>query len=144
MKGTDVDKFLNDMFVGKAKTYIRCTNVDYTSERVEDYWDIQLNVRGMKNLDDSFKDYVRVEMMDGENKYSAEGYGLQDAEKGIIFKSFPDVLHLHLKRFEYDFATYSLQKVNDHFEFPEVFDASPYLSEDAEGRDANWEYVLTG
>ncbi|KAI5816954.1 hypothetical protein BZA77DRAFT_46183 [Pyronema omphalodes] len=144
MKGTDVEKFLNDMFVGKAKTYIRCTNVDYTSERIEDYWDIQLNVRGMKNLDDSFKDYIRVEMMDGENKYSAEGHGLQDAEKGIIFESFPDVLHLHLKRFEYDFATYSLQKVNDHFEFPEVFDASHYLSDDAEGRDDNWEYVLTG
>ena len=43
----------------------------------------------MKNLHDSFKDYIQVETLDGENKYQAEGYGLQDAKKGIIFQSFP-------------------------------------------------------
>ena len=56
----------------------------------------------MKNLYESFKDYIQVETLDGENKYQAEGHGLQDAKKGIIFQSFPPVLHLQLKRFEYD------------------------------------------
>ena len=55
-------------------------------------------------MEDSFKDYVQVEKMEGENKYSAEGHGLQDASKGISFISFPPVLHLQLKRFEYDIA----------------------------------------
>ena len=50
----------------------------------------------MKNLYESFKDYVAVEMLDGENKYQAEGFGLQDAKKGIIFESFPPCLHLQL------------------------------------------------
>lgn len=76
-----------------------------------DITDIQLNVKGMKNLYESFKDYVSVETLDGENKYQAEGYGLQDAKKGIIFQSFPPVLHLQLKRFEYDMQRDTMVKV---------------------------------
>lgn len=111
MKGTEAENSLTKMFVGKTKTYIKCINVDYSSERIEDFWDIQLNVRGFKNLDESFKDYIAVETMDGENKYFAEGHDLQDARKGVIFESFPEVLHLHLKRFEYDFNTMQMHKV---------------------------------
>lgn len=74
--------------------------------------DIQLNVKGMKNLRDSFRDYVAVETLDGDNKYMAEGYGLQDAKKGIIFQSFPPVLHLQLKRFEYDIQRDAMVKVH--------------------------------
>jgi ubiquitin carboxyl-terminal hydrolase 7 len=132
MKGTEAENALASMFVGKTKTYISCINVDYESSRIEDYWDLQLNVRGCKNLDESFKDYIQVETMDGENKYFAEGYGLQDAKKGVIFESFPSVLHLQLKRFEYDLETFAMTKVNDRHEFPEVFDAAPYLSENAD------------
>jgi len=61
--------------------------------------DIQLNVKGLKTLEDSFKDYIQVETMDGDNKYMAEGYGLQDARKGVIFEKLPPVLHLQLKRY---------------------------------------------
>ena len=78
----------------------------------------------MKNLYDSFRDYVAVEMLDGENKYQAEGYGLQDAKKGIIFQSFPPVLHLQLKRFEYDVQRDAMVKVS--------------LVSDASHTAANW------
>ena len=77
--------------------------------------DIQLNVKGMKNLYESFKDYVAVETLDGDNKYMAEGYGLQDAKKGIIFQHFPPVLHLQLKRFEYDIQRDAMVKVHAKF-----------------------------
>ncbi|KAF1918723.1 hypothetical protein BDU57DRAFT_511450 [Ampelomyces quisqualis] len=143
MKGTQAEGALTNMFVGKMKTYISCINVDFESSRIEDFWDIQLNVSGNKNLDDSFKDYIQVETMDGENKYFAEGFGLQDAKKGVIFESFPPVLHLQLKRFEYDFQRDAMMKVNDRYEFPEVWDASPYLSEGAD-RSESWIYHLHG
>lgn len=42
----------------------------------------------------------------------AEGYGLQDAQKGVIFKAFPPVLHLQLRRFEYDVEKDALVKVS--------------------------------
>lgn len=143
MKGTEAENSLSDMFVGKVKTYLSCINVDYESSRLDVFWDVQLNVRGLKNLDESFKDYIQVEIMDGENKYFAEGFGLQDAKKGDIFESFPSVLHLQLKRFEYDIDRDAMMKINDRYEFPEVWDASPYLSEDAD-RSEPWIYHLHG
>jgi len=63
--------------------------------------DIRLEVRGMKTLYDSFRDYVAVATLDGENKYQAGGFGPQDAWKGITFQSFPQVLNLQLKRYEF-------------------------------------------
>lgn len=127
MKGTEAENALATMFVGKMKTYLKCINVEYESSRIEDFWDLQLNVSGCKSLDDSFRDYVQVETLEGENKYMAEDFGLQDAKKGVIFESFPNVLHLQLKRFEYDFNRDAMMKVNDRYEFPEIWDASPYL-----------------
>lgn len=123
--------------------------------------DIQLNVKGMKNLYESFKDYVAVETLDGDNKYMAEGYGLQDAKKGIIFESFPPVLHLQLKRFEYDIQRDAMVKVrvnsyashcisliicgqiNDRHEFPFEIDLDEFLDETAD-RSQPWVYKLHG
>jgi ubiquitin carboxyl-terminal hydrolase 7 len=65
----------------------------------------------MANLYESFKDYVAVETLEGDNKYQAEGLGLQDAKKGVIFQEFPPVLHLQLKRFEYDIQRDAMVKV---------------------------------
>jgi ubiquitin carboxyl-terminal hydrolase 7 len=69
----------------------------------------------MKNLRESFQDYVAEETLDGENKYQAEEFGLQDAKKGISFLSFPPVLHLQLKRFEYDAQRDAMVKVGSHY-----------------------------
>jgi ubiquitin carboxyl-terminal hydrolase 7 len=133
MKGTDAENVLPRLFCGKLRTYISCINVDYESRRVEDFWDVQLNVIGNKDIIESFKDYIQVETMDGENQYFAgDQYQLQDANKGVIFESFPDVLNLQLKRFQYDIERDAMMKINDRYEFPETFDVSPYLSDEAD------------
>lgn len=144
MKGTKAENVLPEMFSGKIKTYISCINVDYESSRIEDFWDIQLNVSGNKNLLESFQDYVQVEKMDGENQYFAgDEHKLQDANKGVIFTSFPDVLHLQLKRFEYDIQRDMMMKINDRYEFPDSFDAAPFLIEGADNSES-WTYQLHG
>ncbi|KFA48120.1 hypothetical protein S40293_09283 [Stachybotrys chartarum IBT 40293] len=144
MKGTTAENVLPQLFSGKIKTYISCINVDYESGPIEDFWDIQLTVSGKKNLLESFEDYVQVEKMDGENQYFAgDQYGLQDANKGVIFTSFPDVLHLQLKRFEYDIQRDMLMKINDRYEFPDVFDVSPFLVDTAD-KSEPWTYQLHG
>ncbi|KAI8066595.1 hypothetical protein BC940DRAFT_275132 [Gongronella butleri] len=143
MKGTPADGAIKHLFVGKMKSYIRCINVDFESSRSEDYYDIQLNVKGCPNLEASFKDYVAEEILDGDNKYMAEGHGLQDAKKGVIFESFPPVLHLQLKRFEYNIMTDRMVKINDRHEFPLTIDLEPFLSESAD-KSQSHEYVLHG
>ena len=132
MKGTAADGILTELFVGKMKSYIKCVDVDYESSRSEDFWDIQLNVKGCKDIRESFQTYIQEEIMDGENKYFAEGYGLQAAKKGVIFQSFPPVLHLQLKRFEYDFRRDVMVKINDRHEFPLEIDLTEFLAQDAD------------
>ncbi|XP_015785155.1 ubiquitin carboxyl-terminal hydrolase 7 [Tetranychus urticae] len=134
MKGTCVEGTIPKLFEGKMISFIRCKNVDFSSSRVEPFYDIQLNVKGKKNIKESFKDYISVELLDGENKYDAGEYGLQEAEKGIIFSSFPPVLHLHLLRFQYDPVTDTNIKINDRFEFYEKIDLSEYLQKDEDSQ----------
>jgi ubiquitin carboxyl-terminal hydrolase 7 len=144
MKGTEAENVLPNLFCGKVRTYISCINVAYESRRVEDFWDIQLNVSGNKDIEESFKDYVQVEVMNGENQYFAgDEFKLQDANKGVIFEKFPEVLHLQLKRFQYDVDRDAMMKINDRYEFPETFDASPYLAEENRGSEP-WIYQLHG
>lgn len=51
-----------------------------------------------------------MERLEGDNKYHAEQYALQDAKKGVLFIDFPPVLQLQLKRFEYDFMRDTMVK----------------------------------
>jgi ubiquitin carboxyl-terminal hydrolase 7 len=141
MKGTAADGAISRLFKGKMKSYIECINIDYNSNRIEEYYDIQLNVKGCRNLIDSFDEYIKVETLEGDNQYMAEGYGLQDARKGVIFESLPPVLQLQLKRFEYDMERDAMVKINDRFEFPERVDLSKYLSKDAD-RSIKYVYRL--
>jgi len=130
MKSTKVaqlQSLVSNLFMAKMKSYIRCTKVAFESARTEDYYDVQLKVKGISNLLDSFQDYCSVEDLEGENQYQAEGHGLQDAKKGIIFQSFPAVLHLQLRRFEYDMELDESVKVNDRFDFPERMNLDKFL-----------------
>lgn len=110
-------------------SYIKCKNVPYTSSRIETYYDIQLNIKGKLNIEESFKDYVATELLNGDNRYDAGEYGLQDAEKGVIFSSFPPILHLHLMRFQYDPITDNSIKFNDRFEFSDIIKLDKFLEQ---------------
>ena len=103
MKGTDCDGAISRIFQGKLRSFIRCLNIAYESVREEDFYDIQLDVKGCPDIYASFKQYVARELLDGENQYDAgESGGKQDAEKGVDFRSLPPVLTIHLKRFHFD------------------------------------------
>jgi len=47
---------------------------------------------GCRDVFASFDKYVEVERLEGNNKYHADQYGLQDAKKGVLFTDFPPVL----------------------------------------------------
>ncbi|KAM3282679.1 ubiquitin C-terminal hydrolase 12 [Capsicum chacoense] len=136
MKGTVVEGTIQQLFEGHHMNYIECINVDYRSNRKESFYDLQLDVKGCRDVYTSFDKYVEEERLEGDNKYHAEKYGLQDARKGVLFIDFPPVLQLQLKRFEYDFARDTMVKINDRYEFPLQLDLDrengKYLSPDAD------------
>ena len=129
MKCTKRENALKNLFCGSVKSYIKCLNIDYVSDRIEDFYDIQLDVHGNKNIMESFDKYVEKEILNGENQYDAGlGRGKQDAEKGVIFTKFPPVLTIHLKRFAFDMQKMGFTKIHDRFEYPVVLDLKQYLS----------------
>ena len=122
MKQTCVEGTIQKLFEGHTTNFIECINVDYKSERKEEFLDLQLDVKGCKDIYASFDRYTEIEKLDGDNKYRAEGFGLQDARKGTLFHNFPPVLTIQLKRFEYDFNRDMMVKIHDRYEFPEELD----------------------
>ncbi|XP_073142802.1 ubiquitin C-terminal hydrolase 13-like isoform X2 [Henckelia pumila] len=136
MKRTVVEGEIRKIFEGHHMSIIECINVDLRSCRMESFYDLQLDVKGCHDVYDSFDKYVAVERLEGDNKYRAEQYGLQDAKKWVLFCDFPPVLQLHLKRFEYDFLRNIMAKINDYYEFPLQLDLDigngKYLSPEAD------------
>lgn len=136
MKGTSVEGTMAHLFRGTYTSYVKCVNVDFISARDEEFYDLQMPVKGCKDLHASFDEYVKEELLDGENQYESEQYGKQDAKKGVHFKKLPPVLELHLRRFEYDINTDAMAKVNERFEFPTTLDmdreGGGYFSQEAD------------
>eukprot|EP00217_Crustomastix_stigmatica_P013559 CAMPEP_0183795834 /NCGR_PEP_ID=MMETSP0803_2-20130417/5345_1 /TAXON_ID=195967 /ORGANISM="Crustomastix stigmata, Strain CCMP3273" /LENGTH=997 /DNA_ID=CAMNT_0026040337 /DNA_START=433 /DNA_END=3426 /DNA_ORIENTATION=- len=145
MKSTTVEGTIQKLFEGHMESYVECIDVNYKSSRKEPFLDLQLDVKGCKNVYESFDKYTDVEKLEGDNKYQAEGHGLQIAKKGVLFSSFPPVLELQLKRFEYDFSRDTNTKINQRYEFPLELDLDKdnfkYLSQGAGGRVRN-RYLL--
>lgn len=130
VKGTELATFIPGLFRGKSRSFIRCINIEYESSRNEDFYDISLPIRGHKNLHDSFQAYIEKERLEGNNQYSAGDFGKQDADMGTEFIELPKILHIHLKRFDFNYETLRMEKVNDNFEFPREIDLSSFVTND--------------
>jgi len=58
--------------------------------------------------------FVTPEILDGTNQYQCDNCGCKcDAHKGLKFVSFPYLLTLQLKRFDFDYNTMHRIKLND-------------------------------
>ena len=134
LKGTELDGKVAQLFRGKLSHYIKCINVNYCSSNDEDFYDLSVVVRGFSNLNDSLASSVADQLLNGDNQYSTDDYGKQDALMGSKICLLPPVLHIHLARFEYSATSITgIAKIADRFEFPPVLDLSPYVTESFEG-----------
>ena len=119
--------------------------VDCGHKRCNEFYynNIQLEIKGFKNIKDSLKNYCKIEIMDGDNKINCEICNTKrTCHKRQIFKSLPNILVIALKRFEFDYDTMYKIKVNDYFEFPFELDMNDYLGEDSTEKSTLYE--LTG
>lgn len=87
-QNTKVQGAINRLFEGHTHNFVECINVDYKSTRKESYMDLQLDVKGCKNVYDSFVKYTEVEKLDGQNQYKAEGHGLQVVTLSLSLKHY--------------------------------------------------------
>ncbi|KAM0908719.1 hypothetical protein ACQ4PT_015296 [Festuca glaucescens] len=95
--------------------------------------DIELDVKGCKDIYASFDKYVETDHLE---EYDAGKHGSQIAKKNLLFIAFPPILQIILKRFEYDEVLETSVKVNDRCEFPLQLDLDrddrKYLSSQAD------------
>ena len=138
LKTNNQSNFIQAIFGAQLVSYITTTDPSivppFTSNKYEFYYDVQLVIKSNPTLRDAFLDYTIVELLEGDNQYEYPEGSHCNAKKGLLFHSFPKVLHLQLRRFEYDYNRDCNIKLNDFFEYPDEIDLLEFLSEDSPDR----------
>jgi ubiquitin C-terminal hydrolase len=119
--------------------------VDCGHKRYNEFYynNIQLEIKGCTNIEESLKKFCKIEIMDGDNKINCEVCNIKrTCHKRQIFKSLPNILIIALKRFEFDYDSMIKIKLNDYFEFPFELNMKDYLIE--ENTEVNTMFELTG
>ncbi|KAL1508507.1 hypothetical protein AB1Y20_004608 [Prymnesium parvum] len=134
------------LFEGTISSVTRCTKVDFTSEKVERFCDLQMQVHGCSSLQASLREFVREQVLSGPNAYNTrrEDLGRQEARRGVRFKTLPPVLLMHLKRFDYDVSTGDMRKLQSEFKFPTLLRLHRFMRERPAQGDPSPTYVLYG
>lgn len=125
---------LERLLVGQTMSCVSFSPQEKGSWRLENFWELPLNVRHLRSLDESLQDYVQPWYPEPEN---------ESINTLVMFDKFPPVLNLHLKRFAYDPAVNHFKKVDDFFEFPEEIDLGPFVeTSDPASKAESWIYRL--
>ncbi|XP_050233549.1 ubiquitin carboxyl-terminal hydrolase 26 isoform X2 [Mercurialis annua] len=139
-----VRTIVQDLFRGSVSHVTTCSKCGRDSEasyKMEDFYELELNVKGLKNLDESLDDYLSVEELHGENQYFCEICKTRvDANRSIKLQTLPDVLNFQLKRCVFLPKTTTKKKITSAFGFPGVLDMRQRLSEPSQ---LDWVYDLT-
>lgn len=124
---------VQDLFRGNMSHVTRCSKCGQTSKassNVEDFYELELNVKGLKSLDESLNDYLGEEKLEGDNQYYCESCGTRvDATRSIKLRTLPPVLNFQLKRCVFLQKTTTKKKITSAFAFPEELDMGQRLSD---------------
>ncbi|CAJ2643397.1 unnamed protein product [Trifolium pratense] len=124
---------VQDLFRGSVSHVTTCSQCGRDSEassKTEDFYELELNVKGLKSLDESLDDYLTVEELHGDNQYFCESCNTRvDATRSIKLCTLPDVLNFQLKRCVFLPKTTTKKKITSAFSFPAQLDMRHRLSE---------------
>ncbi|XP_047337545.1 ubiquitin carboxyl-terminal hydrolase 26 [Impatiens glandulifera] len=124
---------VQDLFRGSLShvtTCSKCRKESEASSKLEDIYGLELNVKGLKSLEESLDDYFNVEKLEGDNQYYCESCtGRVDATRSIKLRSLPPVLNFQLKRCVFLPKTTTRKKITSAFCFPEKLDMKCRMSE---------------
>ena len=115
------ENFLENSFKGKIANEIVSLENEYPyySQSDEPFYRITLDIKGHKTLEEALNAYVKGEVLDGDNKYYVEKYKKKiSIRKSSSLKKLGNTIIIHLKRFEFDFVTFTNNKLNDYLKFP--------------------------
>lgn len=121
-KVSNAKSVVQDLFRGSVSHVTRCSvcgKDSQASSKMEDFYEVELNIKGLSDLDQSLDDYLSLEMLDGENQYFCESCGVRvDATRCIKLRSLPSVLNFQLKRYVFLPKTTTKKKITSAYSFP--------------------------
>ncbi|UKJ90324.1 ubiquitinyl hydrolase 1 [Theileria orientalis] len=92
--------FIGYLFGGYFRNVIICNGCNNRSEKVEEFFDISVETTKSNELINLLNDFVVPEQLEGSNKYyCSECKSLQNATKLLSIYKCPQILTVHLKRF---------------------------------------------
>ncbi|EGR30926.1 ubiquitin specific peptidase 40, putative [Ichthyophthirius multifiliis] len=140
--GTQMSEQITKFYKGTLVNHITCMNCQIAKEREEPFFDIILQVKDIKSLEESLMAFITPEILEGDNKYFCENCQQKhDALKGQKIRKLPEILSLSLNRFEFDFEKFQRVKIDSEFKFGLELNATPYL-EDTDVQDEDYMYEL--
>ncbi|KAK3144226.1 hypothetical protein QOZ80_4AG0310280 [Eleusine coracana subsp. coracana] len=125
------------LFRGSVSHMTRCLSCgkdSAASSKMEDFYELELNIKGLNNLEESLNEYFSEEALDGDNQYFCESCQKRvDATRCIKLRSLPPVVNFHLKRYVFLPKTTTKKKISSAFNFPGRLDLGKWLSSPLSG-----------
>ncbi|EEY61201.1 ubiquitin-specific protease, putative [Phytophthora infestans T30-4] len=128
---------LQDVMGGKLISQKLPKDCGHRYEREEPFIRLELQIRGKESIEESLSAFVEGELMDGDNKVECELCATKKAAvRRTCFGSLPNLLILHLKRFDLDYTTFETVKLNNRCSFPMRLSMKPYTKAGIEEQEA--------
>ncbi|KAL4164573.1 hypothetical protein KRP22_004438 [Phytophthora ramorum] len=118
------------IFQGQMSYVTKCLKCKNKSMRPSSYYEISLNIKGHKTVEDCIGSYLAAEVLEGENKYFCEHCDAkQCAERFLELKprALPPTLMVQLLRFVYDANAGRKKKLTDVIEINETLNMTELL-----------------
>lgn len=127
LKALGHEQIMNKILGGSYSDQKICKTCPHRYSREETFTVISIDIRNYSNLYDSLEQYVKGDLLEGDNAYLCEKCEKKvDTVKRICLKKLPPIMAIQLKRFDYDWERECSIKFNDYFEFPRELDMDPY------------------
>ncbi|EAY11931.1 Clan CA, family C19, ubiquitin hydrolase-like cysteine peptidase [Trichomonas vaginalis G3] len=138
LEGTPEAAEIQKMFCGEQIHHIEFPKVKKSLSNTEAFEDLQLLVKECPDIYKSFQHYISPQKID---EYKTDEWGKQKAMISTLFTHLPDVLILHLQRFEFDPNSLSMTKINTRYQFMTEIDMKDFMDE---ASNESTEFTLTG
>jgi len=133
IKHTPFRYITESVYGGKMCNQMICNGCHNVTERYEAYYNLSLEVKNMKNVNESLEKMIQGETIDD---YLCSNCKKKNSiTKRACISELPNVMIIYLQRIIFDMDTLMNQKVNSRLEFPFELDFEPYTKEGLEWRE---------
>eukprot|EP01138_Halocafeteria_seosinensis_P009856 gb/GECG01010067.1/.p1 GENE.gb/GECG01010067.1/~~gb/GECG01010067.1/.p1 ORF type:complete len:2477 (+),score=252.87 gb/GECG01010067.1/:1-7431(+) len=127
--GTKQSHVLRRLFGGSIATERVRKCCGFTTKSESPFVYLELPVTGHHSVEESLSSQFKPEMLTGDNGLDCDKCSKKsDAEIKTSVTKLPELLILRLKRFDLDYQTFQVVKLNDQCAFPHRLDISEFYS----------------